>query len=95
MTINEKLDRVLAYIDGEVLSVKENAFDIEQIAFECAKRGFFFDIRRVLSNRTTFAGKWICRLDAFGDYDGDVPYGEGPTAAKAIAAARKKMPKVE
>jgi hypothetical protein len=66
--------------------------DLEAIGLDMAGRGFFLDLRRVLANHTTLAAKWECRLQAFGDYDGDTPYGEGKTAIQAIRRAKAKLP---
>jgi hypothetical protein len=69
-----------------------NPMDIEKIGFDLAMAGFFLDLRRVLSNRTTLAGKWECRLQPFGNYVGAWPYAEGQTAKEAIVKAKAKIP---
>ena len=66
--------------------------DIEQLGFDFAQLGFFLDLRRVLSDRTTLAAKWECRLQPFVKFDGDWPYGEGRTAKEAIAKAKARIP---
>jgi hypothetical protein len=65
--------------------------DLEQVAYDFIERGFFFNLTRTRNK----SGVWECRGNPMHslDYDGDTPYGRADTAEKAIALARKMMPK--
>lgn len=79
-----KLDAILERLGGEL----PGKIDLEQIGSAALLAGRYFDIRRVRSS-------WHCRFEPI-DWGGRAcAYAEAPTAAKAIAAAWKQVPKDE